>query len=294
MGLYSYIGRGEQVKCFYIPNILFDYAATTQSANVRFQTVGGVLKHYDEVPYQTYYYNYRKDFGILEYELEQRAYLHIINDGKYTETIFVDELTDNQVIPHMIVDDYGAYIDVHKAKEVKAFIDEYNKTFQAWNNTKSQLLKEHDLPVTMDMERARSLSSTELSQELRLRTEIQDESYNKTMYKFNKHYYTKSDCDLCIIGMVLYEYEHCLDINKQYSFVNRHEFEWYSIFSAAVDELKDDYEEPLSAYFMWCEGEGVEVDREWARSLFEKYTIPPTEELKESYVHHLKKRTIEN
>ena len=270
MGLYSYIGNGEQVKCFYLPNIILDYNTHGQIENVRFLTIGGNLESYQAVPYSTFYYNYGKDFGILEFRLEENPHLHIIHDGVYKNTIRVDKLKDNQTVPYVIVDNHGHQIDIHSAGEIKQFVSEYEMVMQLWKETRTQMLLRNNLPLNLTMEDARNMSSQKLSYVLSETSRIQDEAYAQTLGVFNKRYYKKSDSDLFIIGLVLHDYLHNMKIKAEHG-VCRKELEWKHIFSAVIDELKDKYENPLEAYFMWCDAEGIQIDQKWPKGLFDLY-----------------------
>lgn len=114
MGMYDMLGSaGEQVKCFdvYYPTYKGDIACS-----------GGSLKSYragDEVPYQSWSYDYGTDFFIID--PDEDAIIHVIVNSMYFGT--VPEKNWNTLIFDRCIDRLGCSLkNIYSADDAKLFV----------------------------------------------------------------------------------------------------------------------------------------------------------------------------
>lgn len=135
MGLYDYI-NGEQIKIFYNPIFNEQEQNTWHS--------GGTMINYDTgepVPTKTLYYNRPKTFLVFdEYENEneyetKHPLLHIIKDGVVSNTIDLQDATNDLFVDNILVlNYYGHELNVKSKEDCYNFIKDttvYEDTY--WN-----------------------------------------------------------------------------------------------------------------------------------------------------------------
>lgn len=143
MGMYDTV-NGEQVKCFPWVSLY----------NNEISYHGGDLKYYglgDEVPYKTPYYNYGKNFIVLDInkypESDFWSYdyiIHVIVDGKVKDTFKnkigeIDWNTNEHVVGYS-----GELINAHSPEDVISYIEAQRKYWTEYENVRShwrELLK---------------------------------------------------------------------------------------------------------------------------------------------------------
>lgn len=163
MGMYDTI-NGEQVKCFpwvhyYRDNII--KTIVTYS--------GGDLKYYrnkSKVPYKKFYYNYSKNFMILDaqeffyknYEMtvenEEETYnyiLHIIRNGKVKVTYEGNKYSINEEdfsLNTCVIDYYGEFLNIKNSNDIIEYMKgkqqyhiEYEKINKKWNELFKESMK---------------------------------------------------------------------------------------------------------------------------------------------------------
>lgn len=296
MGLYDYVGHdGDQVKCFYVPCISVKYNKETKKAEVVFYSSGGRLASANNAPYMTCYYNYGKDFAILDYQWYQHdtPIVHIFKDAKWVETKNWNEFDDDYSYPEATIDKYGEWTNIHSVPDMREFIETFMREDANYTQMETDGLEAVNLSYKLGgRDHYMSMGLDAMQEEFRLREEIQAEAYNHTLKHFNEKWYDNSrESDLHIIGLVLEDYLDEQRPNREnWRDTHRKEYEWYAIFSQAIDYLSDKFENPLEEYFEWTEKQGIEVDKEWARSLFEKYSQEPSEELVREYEEYFENR----
>ena len=297
MGLYDYVGHsGNQVKCFYVPCINVKYNREARKSDVGFYTSGGRLAGANNAPYMTHYYNYGKNFAILDYAFvryDNRAIVHIFKDAKWVETREWNEFEDNYDYPPVTIDKNGNWLNIHSAVDMKEFIDTFIREDANYTQMEMDALEAVNLSYKRPgRDHYLSMGLEAMQAEFDLRNQISNEAYNHTLKPFYKKWADKSrESDLCIIGLVLEDYLDEQRPNREnWRDTHRPEYEWYAIFSDAIDYLSDKFKNPLEEYFKWAEKQGIEIDREWATDLFEKYNQEPSEELVREYEEYLEKR----
>jgi hypothetical protein len=138
MGMYDYLG-GYQIKLFDIPLYYGEYYGLG--------FMGGQLRGYgkdEELPLQTLWYKYPKDFTILDedavedYSDEYKEMVHIIKDSKYFDSVDLDKFED-KYIKNKVYDYRGSLLNI-KSRE-----DMYNhiKLKSEWKQKQNELEKSY-------------------------------------------------------------------------------------------------------------------------------------------------------
>lgn len=269
MGMYDYIGdSGDQVKCFFVPCISID--KKSEIPQVCLHAMGGLLRGFDEVPYNTPYYNYGKDFFIVEFQLEEVPYIHVIRDARYQETLIVSQMDDDYWLPPVAIDNYGVRLNIHTTKELKEFVEDYCDKKDLAYVMEVQYLNEYGLSYKLDFEKMRGLSAEELQSECKIRDMVARKVYDKTMKLFNDKWFFVEDADLINFGLVIADYIE-LEINKNPDRVPRTTEDWQIIFEASLKKLKIRFEHPLDAYLDWCNQQGIQLDRDLVFDVTKQY-----------------------
>ena len=134
MGMFDVFGSEYQVKIFTTPFIMGDV--------VHFSY--GSLHYYkegEEVPYKTWWYNYGKNFLVLNKIMYSESYsIHFIEDGKYIETFDneIPEISGRNI--EKIVDKYGTEIKMEKTTEC---LREYVANLIAYEKELSAIFERH-------------------------------------------------------------------------------------------------------------------------------------------------------
>ena len=296
MGLYDYVGHsGDQVKCFYVPCITVKYDKETKRSDVCFHCSGGRLAGANNAPYMTPYYNYGKDFAILDYHWyeHEAPKVHIFKDAKWVETREWHEFEDDYDYPPVTIDKNGDWTNIHSAVDMKEFVETFIREDANYTQIETDGLEAVNLSYGLyDIDHYREMGLEAMQAEFGLREQIRNEAYNHTLKPFYEKWADRSrESELHIIGLVLEDYLDEQRPNREnWRDVNRLEYEWYAIFSNAIDYLSDKFENPLEDYFEWAEKQGIEIDREWTIGLFEKYNQDPSEDLVKEYEECLDNR----
>lgn len=295
MGLYNYVGyEGEQVKCFYVPAINVDYNRKTKECKVNIFSSGGRLEGCNDAPYMTHYYNYGKDFAILEYRLmgkDESPYFHVFRNGKFVETVELNNVSDDYALPYNVIDHYGGWINAHTIQDLRTFVKEHYETDANCIQMETEALEKIGLSYKLgsfaDMQ---AKGGDWIRYEYQMRNQISAEVSKLTWEPFLKKWEDNSrESNLELIGLVLDDYIYDTTVRKADGWA-RKEFEWHMIFSQVLEKLADEFDNPIDAYFEWAEKWGIEVDKMWALELFSKYTRPASEELIKEYEEYLDNR----
>ena len=285
MGMYDYVGKsGDQVKCFYLPCFsVRNFNKETKTAECSFHVVGGRLASANNAPYVTPYYNYGKDFAILDYAFyeSETPQIHFFRDGKWVRSADYDRVSDRYQYPPVTIDKYGEYINIKSAKEMKQFVDEFIKMDKTQTQMMNDALEAVNLSSRIgSIDHYRSMGIDAMNAEFRLRDQIRNEVYANTFAIFSQKWFNKNKSNLDLIGMIIYDY---MDEQKEerdgYRTTDRLEYEWYALFAGVVDLLKSEYENPVEEYFKWCDCNHINIDKEQVKSLFEKYTQNPNDDI---------------
>ena len=153
MGMFDTI-NGEQVKCFYIPV----YSENEVCENIWYS--GGRLRDFkenDEVPSQTFWYNYSNNFMILDYMSSGiNPLVHIIRDSKVKKTTRLDELTEVDFIGNeKVLNYYGEELKIHSIEDIDRFIDDKNELegYSEYKYSKNDLFVDNLIRRNNDIER---------------------------------------------------------------------------------------------------------------------------------------------
>jgi hypothetical protein len=296
MGLYDYVGdAGDQVKCFYVPCITVKYNKETKKGDVCFHCSGGRLAGANNAPYMTHYYNYGKDFAILDYLFASSTtpIVHIFKDARWVETREWNEFEDDYDYPPVTIDKNGDWTNIHSAVDMKEFVETFIREDANCTQMETDGLEAVNLSYKLSsMDHYRSIGIDAMRAEFGLRDQIRNEAYNYTLKPFYEKWADNSrESDLHIIGLVLEDYLDKQRPNREnWRDVNRYEYEWYAIFSEAISYLSEKFENPIEEYFEWAKKQGIEVDREWAIGLFDKYAQIVPERLIKEYEEYINNR----
>ena len=286
MGMYDYVGRcGDQVKCFDLPCFsVRNYNKETKRAECNFHVVGGRLASANNAPYMTPYYNYGKNFAILDYRWyeHEEPKVHFFRDGKWIRTSNCNKVSDRYNYPPVTIDYYGNRISISSVKEMKAFVSEFIETDKRHTQMETDGLEALNISYKLrDINYYKSIGQDAMNEEFRLRDQVYHDVYNLTFAIFNKKWFPEDHkSELNLLGMVVYDY---LDEQREqrngYRTSNRVEYEWYALFSGAVNILKDKFENPVEAYLAWCDKEEIQIDKNQVKELFTKYTQVPSDKV---------------
>lgn len=261
MGMYDYIGHsGDQVKCFYVPCISIN--PTTDPPTVCFGTSGGRLECVNDAPYMTPYYNYGKDFVILSGAFIWDGHateIHVVRDGKWVETIKIEEMPDTYDMPSTVVGYQGTRYKAHTVAELKQMLADYIWADETYNSIFANGLEQHNLSGRLlNIDRARTLPHDELMAEINIRNELHTVAYENSTKPINEKWLdTSHESDAELIGLAYATWEMSKDPNRyQYP-----EEEWKAIVADLYDRLKD-MGDLLEVYKDWCAKEGIVVDHE--------------------------------
>jgi hypothetical protein len=295
MGLYNYVGYdGEQVKCFYVPAINIDYNRETKECKVNIFSSGGRLEGCNDAPYMTHYYNYGKDFAILENRLiedEENPYIHVFRDGKFVETVYVNDVGDDYDLPSNVIDNWGTWTTAHNIRELKALTKEHREADVTSRQMEIDALEQIGLSYKLGSFAEMQKRGIEaMQQEFQMREKISTEVHNLIWKPWIEKWEDNSrESDLQMIGLVLDDYIHDMNVRQPDGW-GRKEFEWHVIFTYLLERLCDQFNNPVEDYFDWAEKWSIEMDRNWVLELFSKYTKPVSDELVKEYEDYLDHR----
>lgn len=287
MGLYNYLGNeGEQVKCFYVPCIHVKRDPKTGMANAEFYTSGGLLNSYTkEVPYRTYYYNYGKDFLILDYVcIYDEPFVHIIQNGEYVDTVNYQKVPQNTIFD-IVIDNYGRRLNIQSLEELTQFIAEYNQSKELEQELEKKYFAEANMSIKIpSVEYFKDMSQDEMYKYFNRRSAIYDEIYKVANKPFVDQWLLPEEPEVSIIGLLLSDYEKKRQEDNE--FLDAYEYEWHVAFPAVVQHLKKlGIENPIEAYLEWAKHNKIEIDKNYIYQLFEKYSQPCSKELEERWLN---------
>lgn len=274
MGMYNYIGTsGDQVKCFYVPCISINADNT-----VCMGSMGGRLECVNDTPYITPYYNYGKNFGILTFDLAftpLETEIHIVRDGKWTETLAIMEMPDDYNLPPVIVNNSGTLFRVNSTVELKQMLKEYDHANVEHDRILFDALETHNLKGRFpSISEFRSKPHEEAMAELAIRSEISELAYKSTHKITNEKWVINDpDDDMAeLVGLVYADwyYQNHPEEWTRPDVWKRPEEEWPIIINDLYDRFKD-IGDPLEIYKQWCSQKNIIVNHEDVRALLEKY-----------------------
>ena len=161
MGMYDTI-NGYQVKAFYIEYSTlrseFDDAIFGKTeSDLTIWCMGGNLRNFsngDEVPFQTYYYNFGKDFNIIDFDdfMLSEQIIHVIRDGKVVKTISFDD-TDDEILKVPNYDYNGNKLKITSVNDLIKYTENQRKIIYAREHEKVEATRNYfDMARTIDIE----------------------------------------------------------------------------------------------------------------------------------------------
>lgn len=144
MGMYDCL-NGEQIKCFY--NVVH-YKDINDDKWMIYHS-GGQLRSYsigDDLPLKTFYYNYPKDFLIID---EHCEILHTVMNGKLikTEPLRFVESVDSDLLAH-VYNYNGVELDISSLDKLKEYpkahaqrIESINKFYKEYKPSNALMIK---------------------------------------------------------------------------------------------------------------------------------------------------------
>lgn len=296
MGLYDYVGTsGDQVKCFAVPCIPVKYNKETRTAEVGFYTSGGRLASANNAPYKTHYYNYGKDFAILDYAFARTngAIVHIFKDAMWVETREWEEFEDEYDYPPVTIDKHGNWTNIKSAKDLKEFVSTFIREDANYVQMEMDALEAMNISYKIgSRDHYMSMGLDAMQEEFKIRSQIQSEVYEHTLKPFYDKWADLShDSDIEIIGLVIEDYLDEQRPNREsWRDTHRHQFEWHQIFTQAIEYLSDRFKNPVEDYFAWAKTQHIEVDEKMIIDLFDQYNKPAEESLRVDYEKMIEER----
>lgn len=138
MGLYDYL-NGDQVKCFYIPNMYVDVDPLfrTKEKILDIWNIGGNLKGYkngNRVPYKSLYYYYGKNFIIFNCDHFEgtESIIHIIENGKLLASYDIDEIPNIDISKFNVFDKYGEQLNIKTVEDFLLYQNEKVSSYKEY------------------------------------------------------------------------------------------------------------------------------------------------------------------
>ena len=135
MGLFDAI-NGEQVKCF--PSVTFNDGIVYRSGELVYYNTG------NEVPYKRPYYNYGKNFIVLDLNryidsgfIDYNYILHIIVDGKVEKTLENEFYGIDWSINETVVDYNGDFLNIKNTDDLLNYIREQREYWEVYDGINS-------------------------------------------------------------------------------------------------------------------------------------------------------------
>lgn len=274
MGMYDYIGHdGDQVKCFYVPCISIN--KDVNPPKVSFYTSGGTLNSVNNAPYMTPYYNYGKDFAIVDDSFANDTsdvLVHIVQDGLWKETCTLSETPENYPWPPVTINKYGRRYNVKSQQELMNMFIERCNVQAKYEQLATDRLNQAGLERQPDFQKLKAMPADQINQEVKAREDIEHSVFEETYNPFNSKYINdEHETPLEIIGLVVAQREFELSITDTRKRIHTDE-EWRLIVTSAINQLKPKFENPVESYFEWCDKEGIIIDKEFVNELFQKYS----------------------
>ena len=290
MGMYDYVGTsGDQVKCFYVPYIT---VKKDKNGNYRayHHTSGGRIVNVNKTPYMTPYYNYGPNFAILDYSIcwnGDNTEVHIIRDGNWVETLTVAEMEKaNYKLPPVILDADGTRYKARSIQDIKNIIRDYAEAKKEQKDLTNTYLQMRGYSPQLDFEKLQTLSDEERLKEFSTRNIVSRDVMSITMEYVDKKWVDVShNSELQLMGNIFAYYQDCKTRN-----IEHHEFEWYVACAELYATLKKKHQDPVVDYMLWCNKEGIELDRDAMVAFFDKYNRKPTDAERADYEQYVAKR----
>lgn len=113
----------QPIKCFYTP--FYDYKENKEKISYTFGQ-NRIFKIGDNVPSQTFWYNYSENFMILDYEYSKiNPLIHIVKNDKLKKTVFINELTMIDFFSNeKIVTTYGEELNINSLDGLNLFLND--------------------------------------------------------------------------------------------------------------------------------------------------------------------------
>lgn len=113
----------QPIKCFYTP--FYDCKENKEKISHTFGQ-NRIFKIGDNVPSQTFWYNYSENFMILDYEYSKiNPLIHIVRNDKIKKTVFINELTMVDFFSNeKVVTIYGEELNITSLDSLNLFLND--------------------------------------------------------------------------------------------------------------------------------------------------------------------------
>ena len=194
MGMYDYL-NGEQVKVFYSPIFILEGFGDNKPT---INHSGGSLRSFtvgDELPIETSYYIYPKDFIIFDYrfsEEEMKEYSDIeanvmVIKNKFLKAVKWDNKLSLRDIGSKVVDNYGRTLNVHSLEDF-ALIKKDFRDLEAKRISEEEELFPNGMFYTLENNYEEYMSKRDELNEIRDNTIGE---FNRRWINFNENYLEK-------------------------------------------------------------------------------------------------------
>lgn len=265
MGMYDYMG-GEQIKCF---PLVFVNLREDNSFNIG--SIGGNFRGYkkgDKVPYQTLYYNYGKNFAILDYFpalCKKSDYkVHLIEKGKYIKTVSYKRIPKNYSVGK-VVNYNGKELNIHSADDFKFFINDLSEIIRKDNELTDYYNKVFNVKgYNLDDLKKNRISSEEFIADLNKREKVLNMVCEETTKPFSEKWYIEEEVEEnLLVGYLL----------DSYMKLDKSESDWNNIFDSFIKYMKDNnmvYEDLYEKYMSWVRKNNITIHTDKLEELSEK------------------------
>lgn len=135
MGMYDNIGKGYQIKCFYVPIIAKDLPENfglPPVTKLSMWASGGNLMDFhmfSKVPYKTMWYDYGKDFLIFDpNNVDNSGMVHIIRQGRYIGSVHHRLINTTFTQLKTVIDKNGEFLDMKTKEHMQLAIKDFANT----------------------------------------------------------------------------------------------------------------------------------------------------------------------
>lgn len=266
MGMYDYLGTdGEQVKCFYVP--IFHVDETTGKTS--FGSSGGILKGYNkEVPFRTFYYNYGKNFIVVDYKLrfDDSPIIHVIQNGEYFGTFEYDKVP-NDITFNKAIDKNGDELNIHSVEAIPLLVHEWRAMRAEQERLETKYFTEAELPLKFPSFREFNMNPEKYLEDFEIRSTIHTRVYEETSIPFHAKWY-KPDSEVpYILGGIL-----CLSKASPFEGYSLKDSDVSILCRDAIEYLREKgIENPIDEYVEWAKENDINLTEKEIREFFEEH-----------------------
>lgn len=271
MGLYDYLGS-NQVKCFPIAVAKYCRPWNSLKEDKKFEVyeLNGDLRSFPRgtiVPYKTLYYNYGKDFIVLDYfqyDKDDVYKVNIVQNGRFKRSVDFRNFPSRYNIG-LVLDKHGSVLNVKTPGDIKEIV--YSHKY--YSDAYAEASKENNINSYLERVRTENLSEKEALDYLDSVKARIEKVRQETLDIFNQMWYAENEeQDKVINGgwplgglissMLFFNYD---DIKIR---------ECIEGFMTLVNEQNKNIDVIFKDYVEWCKMSDISIEISELYELFER------------------------